>query len=143
MSQIFLVTLDQVNPLPLYAFSLPKEERIDPQYAIRRKIAPIMDESLQNQYPAWKSLIHNRCSDLLVVADQTHLCHLGHSVEFLHRSIRNFLEENYRAELLQNVAPDFDSKLSLMKIWLVLLKSLLDETYRDQQMFPFDVFVTY
>ena len=70
MSQIFLITVDELEPLPLYAFSLLESERKDPAYAINFPIRPLRDKDLESKYPKWKSLIQNRCSDLLVVDDE-------------------------------------------------------------------------
>jgi hypothetical protein len=70
MSQIFLITVDELQPLPLYAFSLLESERNDPAYAINAPIRPLRDDDLKSEYPKWKSLIQNRCSDLLVVNDE-------------------------------------------------------------------------
>jgi len=72
MSQIFLIMVDQLRPHPLYVFSLLERERDNPTYAINAPIRPLLDEDdeLEHEYPKWKSLIHNRCSDLLVVNDE-------------------------------------------------------------------------
>jgi len=69
MSQIFLITVDELQPLPLYAFSLLEGERKSPTYAIKAPIRSLRDEDLESEYPKWKSLIQNRCSDLLVVSN--------------------------------------------------------------------------
>jgi len=70
MSQIFLITVDKLQPLPLYAFWLLESERKNPAYAIDAPIRPIGDKDLRSEYPKRKSLIQNRCSDLLVVSDE-------------------------------------------------------------------------
>jgi hypothetical protein len=73
MSQIFLITVDELQPLPLYAFSLLESERKDPAYAIMAPIRTLRDNDLHGMYPKWKSLIQNRCSDLLVVNDEKYV----------------------------------------------------------------------
>jgi len=70
MSQIFLITVDVLQPLPLYAFSLLEHQRKNPAYATNLPIRPIREDDLESEYPKWKSLIRNRCSDLLVVNDE-------------------------------------------------------------------------
>lgn len=70
MSQIFLITVDELQPLPLYAFWLLESERKNSAHAINVPIRPLRDCDLKDEYPKWRSLIQNRCSDLLVVNDQ-------------------------------------------------------------------------
>ena len=70
MSQIFLIMVDTQQPLPLYVFSLLEGERNNPAYAIDAPIRVLGNEDLRSEYPKWKSLIQNRCSDLLVVSDE-------------------------------------------------------------------------
>lgn len=70
MSQIFLITVDQLQPLPLFAFSLLASERKNPAYATNLNMRSFREDKLEEMYPKWKSLIHNRCNDLLVVNDE-------------------------------------------------------------------------
>jgi len=49
---MFLITVDELQPLPLYAFSLLEQERQDPDYAIKSPIKEIHDRHLQAKYPA-------------------------------------------------------------------------------------------
>ncbi|KAF2849617.1 hypothetical protein T440DRAFT_499542 [Plenodomus tracheiphilus IPT5] len=124
MSQIFLITVDELQPLPLYAFALLEEERKDPSYAINAPIRPVQEAQILEKYPVWKSLVQNRCSDLLLVDDDPHPLFLSHSVDFLHRTVRDFLQDNYYSKLTENLKSDFDSTASLAKICLAMLKSL-------------------
>jgi hypothetical protein len=124
MSQIFLITVDELQPLPLYAFSLLERERQDDHYAIRAPIKEIYDGQLYEKYPVWKSHIQNRCSDLLVVDSDPHPLCLSHPVDFLHRTVRDFLQDSYYAQLRANLKSEFSSTVSLCRMCLVLLKSL-------------------
>ncbi|KAI4916207.1 hypothetical protein J4E85_010295 [Alternaria conjuncta] len=129
MSQIFLITVDELQPLPLYAFSLLEYQRKNPAYATSLPIRPIREEDLKSEYPKWKSLIRNRCSDLLVVNDEEHPCFPGPTVDFLHRTVAEFLQDNYYHQLRANLKTEFSSKSTLCKICLVMLKSLPDINY--------------
>lgn len=124
MSQIFLITVEELQPLPLYAFSLLEEERRDPEYACKWPIKALYEITLQDKYPVWRSLIQNRCSDLLVVDDDVHPVFLSHPVDFLHRTVRDFLQDNYYSQLRANLTSDFNPTLSLCRMCLVMLKSL-------------------
>ncbi|KAI4694175.1 uncharacterized protein J4E84_002757 [Alternaria hordeiaustralica] len=110
MSQIFLITVDELQPLPLYAFSLLEHQRKNPDYAINFPIRPIRKDDLKSEYPKWKSLIRNRCSDLLVVNDEEHPYFPGPTVDFLHRTVAEFLQDNYYHQLRANLKTEFSSK---------------------------------
>ncbi|KAI1572486.1 hypothetical protein PtrEW13061_011274 [Pyrenophora tritici-repentis] len=136
MSQIFLITVDELQPLPLYAFSLLEKERQDPDYAIKAPIKELHDRDLYTKYPAWKSHIRNRCSDLLVVDDEPvdivlHSSYLSHPVDFLHRTVRDFLQDSYYTQLRANLRSSFVSTVSLCRMCLVLLKALPAKTFSD------------
>ncbi|KAI4666946.1 uncharacterized protein J4E88_010367 [Alternaria novae-zelandiae] len=126
MSQIFLITVDELQPLPLYAFSLLESERKNAAYAIDAPIRPLRDRDVESQYPELKWRIQNRCSDLLVVNDEEHPLFLSHPVDFLHRTVRDFLEDNYYSQLQANLKGKFSSTSTLCKMCLVMLKSLPD-----------------
>ena len=136
MSRIFLITVDELQPLPLYAFSLLEQERQDPDYAIKAPIKEINDGHVQAKYPAWTSHIRNRCSDLLVVDDtltdtELYISHLSHPVEFLHRTVRDFLQDSYYTQLRKNLKSNFVSTVSLCRMCLVLLKAQPASDFSD------------
>jgi len=72
MAQIFLITVHEVQPLPLYAFALLEKERTCPKYALEAPIRRIKDIAVRPDYPVWKSRVQNRCGDLLVVDEGPH-----------------------------------------------------------------------
>jgi hypothetical protein len=131
MAQIFLIVVDELQPLPLYALSLLDQERSDPNHAISHPISRVDEVWLKEQYPAWKSWVNNRCSDLLIVDDQPHPVFLHSSVDFLHRTVRDFLQDSYYEQLKANLKGEFCSTASLAKMCLVLLKSLPVDKFRD------------
>jgi hypothetical protein len=132
MAQIFLIAVDELQPLPLFAFSLLERERADKDYALNAPIKPISNEDLSEDYPKWKSRIQNRCGDLLVVEDGPHPIFLDHPVDFLHRTVRDFLQDCYYQQLRQNLDPYFSPVASLSKMCLFFLKSLPVSNFRDK-----------
>ncbi|CAA9965144.1 hypothetical protein PTMSG1_08503 [Pyrenophora teres f. maculata] len=137
MSQIFLIAVDEVQPLPLYAFSLLEKERQDPDYAIKTPIKLIADELIWENYPAWTSHIRNRCSDLLVI-DEERLpikfnAYLDHPVDFLHRTVRDFLQDSYYMQLRANLELQFVSTVSLCRMCLALLKALPSSDFKESR----------
>ncbi|KAF2009153.1 hypothetical protein BU24DRAFT_468146 [Aaosphaeria arxii CBS 175.79] len=130
MSHIFLITTHQRDPLPLYAFFLLEKESLDPNYALNAPIEPINEGEIQAKYQAWSTRIQNRCSDLLVVDSKPHPLFLSHSVNFLHRTVLEFLQDHYE-ELKANSKHDFSPALSLCKISLAMLKSFHRVSHGD------------
>ncbi len=130
MAQIFMITLDQVQPLPLFAFSLLDRERDDSGYALKAPIRPISENEVSATYQTWKSRVQNRCGDLLVVESEPHPTFPSHAVDFLHRTVRDFLQDCYYDKLRKELVSQFDSMVSLSKIMLFLLKSLRISDFR-------------
>ncbi|KAI1283986.1 hypothetical protein F5Y07DRAFT_96079 [Xylaria sp. FL0933] len=124
MAQIFLIAVEGLQPLPLYAFALLAQERKSTNYAIYTPITPISKTDIKPRYPALKDRIRNRCSDLLIVDDGPHPAFLSHSVDFLHRTVRDFLQGEYDKQLRAYVKKEFDPLVSLSRICLGLLKAL-------------------
>jgi hypothetical protein len=115
MAQIFLATVHELQPLPLYAFALLEKERQMPGHVLRLPIQFVSDESLEAQYPTWRSRVQNRCGDLLVVDDGPHPVYLSHSVDFFHRTVRDFLRDCYRDELQSHPKTPFQPLSSFAK----------------------------
>jgi hypothetical protein len=131
MSRIFLITVDELQPLPLFAFSLLENLCSDRTFAINYQMRPISEDEITPHYPRWTSWINNRCSDLLVIDEQPHPTFLSHSVDFLHRSVRDFLRDNYYPNLLLNMRTEFCSTMMLAGMCLVLLKSMSIKDFRN------------
>ncbi|KAH9862814.1 hypothetical protein J1614_010907 [Plenodomus biglobosus] len=133
MAQTFLVTVVELQPLPLYAFKLLEREREDPEYAVREAIRPLEEDTIHSQYEIWQSRLWNRCGDLLLVDSQPHPAFLRQSVDFLHRTVRDFLRDSYQDQLRKHLKTDFDSLMSLCKICFCFLKGLLEDDFRQHR----------
>lgn len=127
MAQIFLITLEEVQPLPLYAFSLLEKEEQDQDYAIKAPMSPISDTELLEIETPWKSRILNRCGDLLLVSPGDHPIFLRNAVDFMHRTVRDFLQKYYLQKLHSVLnGQKYYPLLSLCNMNLFLLKKLPD-----------------
>ncbi|KAK7936644.1 uncharacterized protein PG986_015082 [Apiospora aurea] len=125
MAKIFLITLEEVQPLPLYAFSLLERERRNPHYAIKAPMTAITESELSSIETPWKSRIINRCGDLLTVTPGPHPTFLHNSVDFMHRTVRDFLQDCYLPKLKSELgALKYSPLLSLCNMTLFLLKKL-------------------
>ncbi|KAL7944074.1 hypothetical protein V8C42DRAFT_327662 [Trichoderma barbatum] len=54
MAKVFLITMKQVQPLPLFVFPLPEKEKNDTDYAIKAQIPPIPFEAVKLVDEDWK-----------------------------------------------------------------------------------------
>ncbi|PSN61523.1 hypothetical protein BS50DRAFT_504460 [Corynespora cassiicola Philippines] len=136
MAQIFLIAIEELQPLPLYAFALLEQERTEPhfgQYAIKGEIKPFPENEIVLMYEGLKSRLQNRCGDLLVVDSGPHPTCLSHSVDFLHRTVRDFLRDNYHQELRKYLKTEFDPLISLCNISLALLKGSYIKKFREPE----------
>jgi hypothetical protein len=61
MAQTFLVAMEELQPLPLYAFALLEDERQNGDYAIDAAIKPISEAELEPRYSALRDRVRNRC----------------------------------------------------------------------------------
>ena len=136
MAQTFLVTVDELQPLPLMRLDSARErERENPEYAVWEAIRPLEEDALLAQYEIWKSRLWNRYGDLLIVESQPHQVFLSHSVDFLHRAVRDFLRDSYQDQLRKHLKTDFDSLVSLCKICLCFLKGLPEDGFPKRETF--------
>ncbi|KAJ0416987.1 hypothetical protein BJY00DRAFT_217081 [Aspergillus carlsbadensis] len=135
MAQNFLIVMEELQPLPLYAFFLLEEERKTADYALSAPIVPISKALIQGLYPSLRDRVRNRCSDLLVIDDGPFAAgrqvFSNHSVDFLHRTVRDFLRV-YEPELKKHLVKEFDPLISLSRICLGLLKALPVADFRDR-----------
>jgi hypothetical protein len=132
MARIFLTVVDEVQPLPLYAFALLEQEKTNSSWVLNSPIEPLEEQKIEIEYYALKDRIRNRCGDLLVVDNAPHPTFLTHSVDFLHRTVRDFLREyNLRMHLKDG---SFHALISLSRICLGLLKALPTENFRSVRM---------
>jgi hypothetical protein len=129
MARILLIAVEEVQPLPLYAFALLEKEKRDVDYVLKAPVEPIRKHETAQEYIALKDRLRNRCSDLLVVDDDQHPVFLKHSVDFLHRTVRDFLRDyDLKAHLTTD---SFQPLVSLSRICLGLLKAVPVENFRE------------
>jgi hypothetical protein len=122
MARAFLVTIYEVQPLPLYAFYLLNKEEENAEYASEEEVSSLSDSKVRNIGQTWKARIHNRCSDLLVVDEGKHPVFLIQPVDFLHRTVRDFLRDWFQDKLEEEIKESFVPPISLCRIMLFFLK---------------------
>ncbi|KAL8380656.1 hypothetical protein RB595_005094 [Gaeumannomyces hyphopodioides] len=137
MAETFLITTEEVQPLPLFAFELLETERRDPKYAIEAPVEPLNSEEIRSSRVIWADRVQNRCGDLLDVGDGAHPTFLWDPVDFLHRTVPDFLRDSYSDRLKRELgsASDFNPLLSLCKVMLRLLKGLPKGRFSEEESF--------
>ncbi|KAL2849870.1 hypothetical protein BJY01DRAFT_210429 [Aspergillus pseudoustus] len=125
MSQIFLITTDAVQPLPIVALTFLQPLVKDTNHAVNLPIEPMTAAEMSQVHEQWRPLLHNRCGDLLTVRTLDESAHLfAHRVDFLHRTVRDFLRDNYYGNLREGTQETFDAKQYLAHMMLILIKRL-------------------
>ena len=79
--------------------------------------------------------LNNRCKDLLEVkihddGDTSGVEFLRYKVDFLHRTVRDFLRDNYQTELREQTGAEYSALLSLCGMVLALVKILPVQDFR-------------
>jgi hypothetical protein len=134
-AKIFQITVEAVRPIPVYAFTFLDFERQDPGYALKVELGPINEAAGHDACMTWKNRLNNRCKDLLEVkfhdGDNSGVDFLRYKVDFLHRTVRDFLRDNYQTELREQTGAEYSTLLSLCGMVLALVKILPVQDFRS------------
>jgi len=129
-ARIILLALE--SRLPLQIFTLPdlEDEMYNPEYAFGMAASPVSFEEAAKLSEKWKYLLHNRCNDLLEINEMAgnrqlegNIPLLKYQVNFLHRAVRNFIQEHHLPQL-KKAAGQFDPNVSLCHVLLACAKRL-------------------
>lgn len=126
MARIFLLAITAASPIPLYAMTF-----LDKQWH-QVPVKPVTASQVDEVYIKWKGRIHNRCGDLLLVHkyDDTNTL-FKYRLDFLHRTVRDWLRENQLRALHDELrSKTFNASYTLCELSLCLLKVLPDPDFR-------------
>ncbi len=126
-ARIFLMTVTAVQPVPLLSLKYLNMEITDPYYAFKLEICPLPAQEAYVLKTKWKKLLNSRCSDLLEVDGEIQMdSHtiLSTKIDFLHRTVRDFLRHSYQDELRNRAGPEFEARISLCNVMIALSKAL-------------------
>lgn len=94
------------------------------------------EDEVDKNYEQWRIRLNSRCRDLLQVSytglTWNPIPFQDYQVDFLHRTVRDFLRDNYFSYLHHKAGLDFDTTASLCKISLNLVKSIQPFNYRSK-----------
>lgn len=104
-------------------------ESTDKDYAIHMELSRISTQSVFRIKKKWKKHLNSRCRDLLEVDDlydrEDASFHTG-KINLLHRTVGDFLRNNYSDELRRRAGEGFDARSSLCKTIIALSKVSAD-----------------
>jgi hypothetical protein len=124
-AKIFLIAVEAISTFPALGLKYLIMEKADPSYALKMPIQQVFREQAWENAQKWEMLLNSRCRDLLELSFRSTnyappIIH--YKVEFLHRTVRDFLRNNYQGELQKQLGDAFDARSSLSKIILALIK---------------------
>ena len=123
-TRLFQIALN-AGPLTLLTYSFTQEK--DPDFAIKVKVEPIVEEEIDSRHEWMRRRLNGRCKGLLEVYEEDGADHasLQFVVDFLHRTVKEFLETTAMPVMLSHyVDSSFDVDLELCKSYLAQLKSI-------------------
>ncbi len=125
-ARIFQLTVEAIQPLSVTAVSYCEKEKKDPDYAFKLKTRPLSDAEIEGIYETIQTRLNARCRDLLEVnTDPNADLYFRYKVDFLHRTVRDFLKTPHMLRMLASwTDKDFDAKQSLCRALLAQIKSL-------------------
>ncbi|KAI3326110.1 hypothetical protein HD806DRAFT_520793 [Xylariaceae sp. AK1471] len=122
-SEIFLLALAACSPILLLGLRMLYDECI-PQDATTRESYLLTEDELAQIYVAWQPRLQNRCGDLMRLScnfSREHACE-RYEVEFLHRTVMDFLQEHYFSDLRALVSTNFNEAACLARLILVTIE---------------------
>ncbi|KAH8895468.1 hypothetical protein GQ53DRAFT_614022, partial [Thozetella sp. PMI_491] len=123
-SQIFLLVVTAVRPLPILTFAT-LEICNDLDKVIGLELTPVTNAEITKLEEKWRIRLQNRCRDLLkITSDESESLLFKYQVDFLHRTVRDFLSEHYLDQLHEKAPEGFDASVCLSRLMLVFIKRI-------------------
>ncbi|KAJ0115843.1 hypothetical protein J7T55_004012 [Diaporthe amygdali] len=125
MAETFLVALNASRPLSLMLYSFLDDFSGAPGRALTFPVQGMDNYDISLRHQQMRRRLNGRCKGLLeIYQDPGSVDYLGYRVEFLHRTVRDFLDTKEMANFLLENAPDIDTNESTLHGFIVLIKSL-------------------
>ena len=128
-AKVFLLAAHAVQPLSVECYRYLEKEHRDPGYTYGASVAPMTPARLQSLYEDVRNRINFLCKDLLEVNEIHTDAIFGYQVDFLHRTVRDFLmTKDIHEELVQRATDDnttdWDAHRALCHVELARAKQL-------------------
>lgn len=128
-ARALLVACAAESPLPVLTFWHIEIEEQDQQYAMKAPIEPIQSDTYDAKLYKIRGTVNKWCRDLLEVrkntSAKTSQALGGHKIDFLHRSVKDFLTEDETFHALHRQAgASFNPRLTLCRSFFAHCKGL-------------------
>lgn len=118
-AQIFLLALKAAIPMSILVLPLLEKEN-GYQSSARQDLKSVTQTQLTTMYHLWHPRLQNRCGDLMkLTKDDSNATWQTYQVNFLHRTVRDFLHDHYVATLRQMAPTNFCERVVLCKLLLL------------------------
>jgi hypothetical protein len=129
MASFLSIAVNAKQPLHFLIYSMHEHEYEDEGYAAKTPISPLSEGEIEILHDVCRRRVNARCGGLLNVK--------GDSVEFLHRTVRDFLFTHEMSDFLgMKTRPGFSANLSTFRAYVSRLKrsTKLEETVSRDSM---------
>ena len=128
-AQVFLLTVHAVQPLSVACYRYLEKEYREPGYALEAPIEPMSSAQLKLVHEDVRNRINFLCKDLLEVNEVLTDQRIDYQVDFLHRTVRDFLMEKNMHQILvrratQDHTTQWNAHQALCHVELARLKNL-------------------
>ena len=132
-AKVFLLTIHAVQPLSVACYRYLEEEHREPGYALEAAIEPMSSQQFASVRDDVRDRINFMCKDLLEVNEIMTDRSIDYQVDFLHRTVRDFLmEKDMHQELVRRATDDntteWNAHQALCYVELARAKSLALES---------------
>lgn len=117
-SQYFKLMMKARDPPSALIFSFADEE--DPEFALKQSVRPLTDDEISMRVMTTRRRLNSRCRGLLELGPENR-------VQFLHRSVKDYLDNQDIQHRLEGATGDFDADLKYCAAYLAFLKSTISE----------------
>lgn len=124
MARTFQVALQATDSLPLIAYSYADETALE--YVLDLPVGPISTNELNSRLDKMRRRINSRTKGLLeICGNSTSVGELGDWVEFLHRTVRDFLlTKDVQRMMGDRMDKGFSPNRAISRAYLALMKTL-------------------
>jgi hypothetical protein len=136
MARSFQIALAASTPLTLMAYSFLEEDLEDGQSALEKPVKPMDSYELSSRHQQMRRRLNGQTKGLLEARqDPAGTDYFGYRVDFLHRTVHDFLRtKDMQDLLLAKTKSGFNPESSILRGYLVLLKAmpLSERRLKDQ-----------
>lgn len=125
MARCFKVALEAREPLTLMCFSFIDQAVRDDDFALHRPVQPMDKYDIFNRHSQMRRRLNGRCKGLLEIEQSpSSMDYLGYRVNFLHRTVRDFLLTRDMTDFIHKYLQEFNVNRTIFQAFVALMKSM-------------------